>query len=136
MGWIRLRIETAVGEKRAVDEAKDIASLAEGVLCFDVDFTLAVVILGGVKPTSSWQGGRLAGSAADGRKGSATGPTAFEDTERALRVLSEILTSVACGVFGASTPVMEQFGLVDLLAAARATTQGSMKEVFTDAFRM
>eukprot|EP00966_Prymnesium_polylepis_P323233 7379446-Prymnesium_polylepis.1 len=49
-----------------------------------------VDLLGGIKPASSWQGGRIIGGFACGRRGSPQGPTAFEDTERALRALAPI----------------------------------------------
>eukprot|EP00966_Prymnesium_polylepis_P082972 1921880-Prymnesium_polylepis.1 len=44
-----------------------------------------VDLLGGIKPASSWQGGRIIGGFACGRRGSPQGPTTLEDTERALR---------------------------------------------------
>ena len=133
---MRRKIELSVGDQRVAASAKEVHALAEGIVAFEIDFDAMVDLLGGIKPASSWQGGRIIGGFACGRRGSSQGPTAFEDTERALRALAPIAGGVARDVFGAPAPYHEHLGMVDLLTAARQTSAASMREVFTDAFRM
>ena len=132
---MRGEVERVVGPEVAATSAQLVLDLADAIACGDISFDAMVKLLGGIKPASTWQGGRVAGSAAAGRMGCATGATAFEDAERALRALWPIIHGVYVRALGGSAPVQSDFGLINLLTAARSVSATSMREVFVDVFR-
>ena len=133
--WVRGEVEQHIGSELSSASAQQVLDLADSIVCCDISFDLLVKLLGGIRPASTWQGGRVAGSAAAGRLGSATGTTAFEDTERAIRALAPILEGVYVRALGGKAPLQPDFGLTNLLTASRSVAAASMREVFLDVFR-
>ena len=133
--WVRGMVEGHVGPEMAATSAQLVIDLSDAILCGDVGFDLMVKLLGGIRPASTWQGGRVAGSAAAGRLGCATGATAFEDAERAVRAIAPIIDGVFVKALGGLAPMQADFGLGNLLTATRSVSATSMREVFTDVLR-
>ena len=127
--WVRGEVEQHIGSELSSASAQQVLDLADSIVCCDVSFDLLVKLLGGIRPASTWQGGRVAGSAAAGRLGSATGTTAFEDTERAVRVLAPILEGVYVRALGGKAPLQPEHSAA---VAARRGPRPSFASAFKE----
>ena len=135
LGFISEQIETAVGEVYTTSAAKEVAALALQIITGDIDYTLAVKLLG-CTPSALQGSGSNRSTIAMGRWGEIDDASAHwkRDVPHAMGVLATIL-AVVWGTAAGGPLGSPGFGLVawariitNVLPASKAT------EVFVDLF--
>ena len=131
---IKAMLEAVVGKSRVLENIIEIDTLAEAILCCDVDFPLVVKLLGGKKPSSDWQASKQGKSVVvHGVWGDVATPA---DIERAMNALEPIL-SIPFMVAGLPPPRSACYGLVDLAAStSEFSNKDNVLTVFKDVFNI
>ena len=130
--FLRARIAGIVGEVRERAATTDITQLARDVLTLDLNYDLAVRILGGIAPREVR--GRQQ-SVSRGHWGAFEGARAAGDVERAMRHLGDLIGQAHGLAGGCDMSGEEYFGLDEMARVAFAVlAAGDVKQMFVDTF--